>query len=512
MTKDSWVFYYDESMISPFLTEHTFMAPNFYNGFVTCIVGWKKSKETEIFRKYADLIKFLKECPTDELKSDYFKPKDFWYGFNSVSKHKIKFLLSFLKLIDSDDVFCQIVVENKISNLIACVLEPYMQIPGVNYVAMVYSVSNLILTYKPQKVIEALTSENAEFFMREFLLFVQTLLNRPDMSLDHMSSEKNMLEQIYSVFTYCDCDLVQDSAYRWDYSGPFLYLSRKLKSLRYDVDMINIDGCFDESGQNSVFNDACCIFDRSLLCMVDSKKSYGIQIADMFAGILSKLIVSLNRETGYGRQIQDVVVRYLSCEWFQISKCQDCYMTLKHIFDSKYRPNSYYFDINYFTLGCFLSFISGDFDFANATVNFNRYVNSCMAYVFSRMPNNEMLGEPYNWVVICKLLAESMDYPCLTLDCYENLALFAAKYKANIDGLIFIDKYTGNLISIECAFEDIIMAVHAVIVTEKCYPVDFVFVDLLTGDLNLVVSFSMGRLALGRYKYDGNRLEYIGEE
>ena len=97
MIKDSWVFYYDESMISPFLTEHTFMAPNFYNGFVTCIVGWKKSKETEIFQKYADLIKLLKEYPTDELKSDYFKPKDFRYGFHSVSKHKIKFLLSFLK-------------------------------------------------------------------------------------------------------------------------------------------------------------------------------------------------------------------------------------------------------------------------------------------------------------------------------------------------------------------------------------------------------------------------------
>lgn len=47
---DTYKFYYDESEHSRKINYNTVTAPNYYDNFVTVVVGWAKEKEKEVFK------------------------------------------------------------------------------------------------------------------------------------------------------------------------------------------------------------------------------------------------------------------------------------------------------------------------------------------------------------------------------------------------------------------------------------------------------------------------------
>ena len=51
---DTYKFYYDESEHSRKINYNTVTAPNYYDNFITVVVGWAKGKEKEVFKKYED--------------------------------------------------------------------------------------------------------------------------------------------------------------------------------------------------------------------------------------------------------------------------------------------------------------------------------------------------------------------------------------------------------------------------------------------------------------------------
>ena len=51
---DTYKFYYDESEHSRKINYNTVTAPNYYDNFVTVVVGWSKEKEKEVFKKYEE--------------------------------------------------------------------------------------------------------------------------------------------------------------------------------------------------------------------------------------------------------------------------------------------------------------------------------------------------------------------------------------------------------------------------------------------------------------------------
>lgn len=540
MDSDSWVFYYDESMLSHVLSNNTIMANNFYNGFVTCIVGWKKSKEQDIFSKYSNLISSLKQNSLDEVKSNYFKPKDFKYGFKSVSKYKTRFLSSFLDFVASDDIFCQILVENKIVKLVSCLLEDYLSLSGLSYVAMVYSVSNLILNYKPKKVVQALTNNDKSLFLNEFLSFANQLLLRPDMDKYYMLSERFILEQLVYIFTNFNCfRSIPFEEFFWDYDLPFSLLKKHIDSLNLDVGAIYIDGEYKNNG-NEVYDDACFNFDENIVHMMDSKLSYGIQIADMFAGILSKLFIALNCEVGYGRNIEDTYVRHLSQEWFNVTdSCLKNYNTLKYIFEHKSRPIGFYFDINYVTLECFLScveeFSKIDCAFEDKSISFNQLVNYRIDKLFSNMPTNDMLHVQYNMrtdIIFCDDICMSKGFD---FNNYYNIQKTVSFFggdlwfiessgfdwidvvRSFIDthlhenwSLCVIDILSGSCVNISCSVCDIVEILCFVYSTEKGYPVYFVGENFLNRCYIIGMPFYRGRIC-GNYKVEDGKLKQCGD-
>ena len=51
---DTYKFYYDESEHSRKINYNTVTAPNYYDNFVTVIVGWSKEKEKEVYVLFED--------------------------------------------------------------------------------------------------------------------------------------------------------------------------------------------------------------------------------------------------------------------------------------------------------------------------------------------------------------------------------------------------------------------------------------------------------------------------
>ena len=74
---DTYKFYYDESEHSRKINYNTVTAPNYYDNFVTVIVGWSKEKEKEVFKKYEDFEnKYAdRKDRNGELKSTTLKQK-----------------------------------------------------------------------------------------------------------------------------------------------------------------------------------------------------------------------------------------------------------------------------------------------------------------------------------------------------------------------------------------------------------------------------------------------------
>ena len=84
-----YTFYYDESEHSRKINYKTVMAPNYYDNFVTMIVGWSDEK-AGILQQYADFeTKYAdRKDRNGEIKSTIFHQKQFKYGFASFNKQE----------------------------------------------------------------------------------------------------------------------------------------------------------------------------------------------------------------------------------------------------------------------------------------------------------------------------------------------------------------------------------------------------------------------------------------
>lgn len=111
-------FYYDETEHSRKINYNTVSASNYYDNFVTMIVGCPSAYD-EFLMKYIDFeAKYSgRKDRNGEIKSTTLSQKQFQYGFASLNKQNTKFVNDFLELFDSK-ICIYFSVESKIEYLI----------------------------------------------------------------------------------------------------------------------------------------------------------------------------------------------------------------------------------------------------------------------------------------------------------------------------------------------------------------------------------------------------------
>ena len=96
-------FYYDESEHSRKINYTTISASNYYDNFITMIVGWS-TRNDDILQLHADFeTKYAdRQNCNGEIKSTMLRQKQFKYGFASLNRQNAQFIYDFLSLFNKD--------------------------------------------------------------------------------------------------------------------------------------------------------------------------------------------------------------------------------------------------------------------------------------------------------------------------------------------------------------------------------------------------------------------------
>ena len=310
---DTYKFYYDESEHSRKINYKTVTAPNYYDNFVTVVVGWTKEKEKEVFKKYEDFEnKYAdRKDKNGELKSTTLKQKKLECGFASLDKANTQFIMDFLSIFDESTKF-YFFVASKIEYLVLQLFRGYQNNFIIDADAIKYSITKALVVYRPQNIIKSIYDDNSKEFVEELKSFFRERIecNRSNMSLKEQENEA------FENILYILDDISAIPELQWDYHMPF---SGFVKYLQEEL-IKNYALVLDKEGEQNEASrtmQAACEEGLSNVTEGNSKESCGLRMADMMAGIISKLLKALCDELHYHSIAEGTEKKLLSTKWFQ---------------------------------------------------------------------------------------------------------------------------------------------------------------------------------------------------
>lgn len=155
-------FYYDESEHSRKINYKTVSASNYYDNFVTMIVGWSAEKDDILQRHAAFETKYAdRKDRNGEIKVRCFS-KTIQVWFCLLNKQNAQFVNDFLSLFDKD-IHIYFSISSKIEYLVLQVFQGYRNSFLVDADLMKYSITKALVMYRPQEIIKCLYESPKDF-------------------------------------------------------------------------------------------------------------------------------------------------------------------------------------------------------------------------------------------------------------------------------------------------------------------------------------------------------------
>jgi len=309
-------FYYDESEHSRKINYETVSASNYYDNFVTMIVGWSAEKDGILQRHAAFETNYAdRKDRNGEIKSTIFQPKQFKYGFASLNKQNTQFAYDFLSLFD-EDVHIYFSVSSKIEYLVLQVFQGYKNSFLVDADLMKYSITKALVMYRPQEIIKCLY-ESPKDFLEELKKFFRYRIECNKSNPRLKQKETEVFQQILFILD----DISDAPEIDWDYHLPFDGFKKYLAEKDISNYTLIIDKEGNEGEKSKTLTAAREIgLDNS--DEANSKEYPGLRMADMMAGIMTKLLKSLCDSLRYHSSEEGVQKKILPAEWFQMNEAQ----------------------------------------------------------------------------------------------------------------------------------------------------------------------------------------------
>ncbi|MDO5147509.1 MAG: DUF3800 domain-containing protein [Eubacteriales bacterium] len=316
-------FYYDETEHSRKINYQTITANNYCDNFIAAIVGWSADCEQGVLEKYlAFETKYEARKRNGELKSQTMKSKDFRLGFASLNNHIIEFYEDLLSLF-TDDIIIYFSVFSKMEYIVHQLFSDYHNSMFVDIDAMKYSIIKAINTYQPQRVLEAIY-EGSVAFVDELRIFLKDRIAKNHVNIILKEHENAAFEEILVLLD----DVEVPEALVWNYRPAFDGFSKLLTEMNISDLSLVIDREGDTSRTLVAAKEAGIIN----VSEEDSKSHVGIRMADMLAGIISKLMQSLGTSLNGNYKDGGVEKALLGTGWFGLHKRQfDLYNKLYRI-------------------------------------------------------------------------------------------------------------------------------------------------------------------------------------
>ena len=310
-------FYYDESEHSRKINYSTVSAKNYYDNFISIIVGWSQEREKVIFDKYSTFeIKYAeRKDKNGELKSQTLKQSQFVFGFASLNKHNTQFVNDFLTIFD-EDFHIYFSIASKIEYLVLQLFSGYKNSFFIDADAMKYSITKALVMYRPEKVIKCIYN-SPESFVDVLKEFFQERIEHNKKNISLKRKENQAFEEILSYLENVSIIPKLDWNYYMPFDGFRKYLEEK-KIVDYTL-ILDKEG---EPDQESKTLQAAHQMGLNNAKEVNSLNSCGLRMADMLAGILTKLLKSLCDALRYHSHEECTQKKILDNRWFNMDERQ----------------------------------------------------------------------------------------------------------------------------------------------------------------------------------------------
>ena len=312
----TYSFFYDEAEHSRKINYKTISAANYYDNFVTMIVGWPDDKNDILQRhtafeaKYADRKKH-----NGEIKSTTLQQKQFKYGFASLNKQNVQFVDDFLSLFD-DNSHVIFSTCSKIEYLISQISQEGRGDFLIDADLIKYSITKALVMYRPKEIIKILDESPNDFLeaLRKFLRNrIENNKKNPKLKYAETATFRKILDVLDTI--------ANSPELSWDYHMPFdgfrKYLAEKnITDYRLIIDK---EG---KEGESSRTLKAAQKIGLNNLEEADSTEYSGLRMADMMAGIVSKLLKGLSNSLRYQSFEEGVNKKILDTKWFRLNETQ----------------------------------------------------------------------------------------------------------------------------------------------------------------------------------------------
>ncbi|EPN3656609.1 hypothetical protein HWD72_13740 [Enterococcus hirae] len=365
-------FYYDESEHSRKINGKTILQNNFYDNFVTAIVGYNLDDLFEIEQRYLTFEKYYEDRKKGgELKSTTIKNSQIKYGFASMATDNVNFLRDFFSIFD-DKIYLYYSIRSKIEYVILQLLLEKKNAPF--FQDIVYSITKALVIYKPKEILGVLGENDAQL-----LLLLKSFFQ------DRITANKNNLvlkqheNQAFNFIISILDSLNPNVNINWQYEFSFLGFQKYLD----DSSISKVDIFIDKEGNELTLNAA-----KNLGFInakeLDSENSIGIRLSDMIAGIISKLLKSLRKALTYQNETEYTKKKILDQKWFDLNEDQyklykKLFYILSHLNNVYYKSFSGIYADDFVILISFLGYIdsfSNYDDFVNCKDNKPEVLNS----------------------------------------------------------------------------------------------------------------------------------------
>lgn len=306
-------FYYDESEHSRKINHKTIAAENYFDSFIAVVVGWLSNNQAGLYERYAAFeSKYQHRQSNSELKSGTIKQSQLNSGFASLNADNLSLLEDFLTLFD-EKVHVYYAVTSKIEYIIHQLFEDYENSLFVDMDAMKYSITKAIVLYQPSEIMAGMYNNKGELIglLKDFF----TAQIERDKANETLKQKE--IEQFSQILLLLD-DVSTIKATDWNYGIAFVGFKKFLdeKGIRdYSITI-------DKEGENSNTVKAAERLGLRSVSEADSLTSCGIRMADMLAGIISKLLKALHNALEYDSPEELINKKILDKSWFVINERQ----------------------------------------------------------------------------------------------------------------------------------------------------------------------------------------------
>ncbi|HHJ5066854.1 TPA: hypothetical protein ACQK1M_002086 [Enterococcus hirae] len=378
----NYQFYYDESEHSRKINSNTITSENFYDNFVSVIVGWNSIDQLEIEHKYLVFEDSYEHRKIKgELKSSTFKNRQFKYGFSSLSKDNVILLKNLFSLFDNK-IYVYYSIRSKTEYVILQILNQLQKDNLISFRSLVYSVTKSLIMYKPKKILDGIGKNETDFLNLLINFFEERIdINKTNLEL----KQKENLSFLQNIILLKN--LKSDIDINWDYEFSFIGFMKYLEELSINNSSVSL--FIDKEGNEKTLNAAK---DRGFSSAKEllSEESVGIRISDMLAGIITKILKSIRKDLAYQSDKEVTTKKTLNSKWFKLN--EDQFFLYKELFRILSQLNNAYYK-------SFTGIYADDF---LLLIGFLSYINSFENYIVFTSSDANM-PEEVNTIVSLRL-------------------------------------------------------------------------------------------------------------